>query len=108
MFAIKTQNDSFGYNSRSELMSASLGNENFAYDFDEIGNRETASEAGTETTYSANALNQYSAVGDFVPEYDADGNATLVKTATGTWTISYNGENRPVRFGCAGTQTLCN
>ncbi len=26
MFAIKTQNDSFGYNSRSELMSATLGN----------------------------------------------------------------------------------
>ncbi len=106
MFAIKTQNDSFGYNSKSELTSASLGNNNFAFDFDEIGNRETASEAGTATNYSANELNQYSAVGDFVPAYDADGNATLVKTATGTWTISYNGENRPVRFECVGTQTI--
>ena len=106
MFSVKRQNDSFGYNSKSELTSASLGNENFAYDFDEIGNRETASEAGTATNYSANALNQYSAVGDFVPEYDADGNATLVKTATGTWSVSCNGENRPIRFENAGTQTV--
>jgi len=62
--------------------------------------------AGTTTNYSANALNQYLAVGDFVPEYDADGNAILIKTATGTWRISYNGENPPVRFECADTQTV--
>ena len=91
---------SYYFNSRSELISATLGTENFVYAFDEIGNRETA------TAYSANALNQYSAVGDFVPEYDADGNATLIKTATGTWSVSYNGENRPVRFENAGTQTV--
>ena len=35
----KTQNDFFAYNSKSELTSASLGNDDFAYDFDEIGNR---------------------------------------------------------------------
>ena len=45
-------------------------------------------------------------VGDFVPAYDADRNATLIKTATGTWSVSYNAENRPVRFECAGTQTV--
>ena len=45
-------------------------------------------------------------VGDFVPAYDADGNAILIKTATGTWSVSYNPENRPVRFECAGTQTV--
>ena len=38
--------------------------------------------------------------------YDADRNATLVKTTTGTWSISYNGENCPVRFENAGTQTV--
>ncbi len=69
------RNDAFGYNSKSELASATLGNNN-------------------------------SAVGDFVPEYDADGNATLIKTATGIWSVSYNAENRPVRFECAGTQTI--
>ena len=37
----KTQNDSFGYNSKSELTSASLGNDDFAYDFDKIGKRGT-------------------------------------------------------------------
>lgn len=44
--------------------------------------------------------------GDLVPAYDADGNATLIKTATGTWSVSYNAENRPIRFECAGTQTV--
>ncbi len=29
-----------------------------------------------------------------------------MKTATGTWSISCNGENRPVRFENAGTQTV--
>ena len=38
--------------------------------------------------------------------YDADGNATQIQTPTGTWNISYNGENRPVRFENAGTQTV--
>ena len=100
------RNDAFGYNLKSKSTSASLGSDDFANDFDEIGNREMVSEAGTETNYSANALNQYSEVGDFLPAYDADGNATLIKTATGTWSVSYNAENRPVRFECAGTEIL--
>ena len=29
-------------------------------------------------------------------EYDLDGNQTLVTTKTGTWRVTYNGENRPV------------
>ena len=35
-----TQNDAFGYNARSELTSATLGNDEYAYAFDNIGNRE--------------------------------------------------------------------
>ena len=31
-------------------------------------------------------------------EYDADGNQTLVTTATGRWRVEYDGENRPVRW----------
>ncbi len=93
----KTQNDSFAYNSKPELTSATLGTENFAYAFDEIGN---------QTQFACNATNETTIEGDFVPAYDADGNATLIKTATGTWSVSYNGENRPVRFECAGTQTV--
>lgn len=33
-------------------------------------------------------------------EYDDDGNQTLVATKTGTWRVTYNGENRPVRWTC--------
>ncbi len=104
-----TRTDAFGYNTRSELTSATLGNAAYAYAFDYIGNRNSASEAGTQLAYTANALNQYSTVTEteaFTPTYDADGNATLIKTATGTWSVSYNGENRPVRFENAGTQTV--
>ena len=42
----------------------------------------------------------------FNSTYDADGNATVIQTVTGTWQISYNAENRPVRFENAGTQTV--
>ncbi len=104
-----TRTDAFGYNSRSELTSATLGNAAYAYAFDHIGNRATASEAGTQLAYAANALNQYATITEteaFTPTYDADGNATSVKTATGTWSVSCNGENRPVRFENAGTQTV--
>ena len=30
--------------------------------------------------------------------YDDDGNQTLITTKTGTWRVTYNGENRPVRW----------
>lgn len=30
--------------------------------------------------------------------YDADGNQTLVKTATGVWSVTYNGENCVVSY----------
>ena len=67
----------------------------YGYDFDDIGNRKTSAERGTNSVYTASQLNQYTAVDDFTPTYDADGNQTVVKTATGTWQVSYNGENRP-------------
>ena len=74
---------------------------NEAYAYDDIGNR-TAAEG---KTYAANALNQYTAIDAFVPEYDADGiyaprsvsdmgNQTLVRTDTGLWQVTY----RPVRY----------
>ena len=30
--------------------------------------------------------------------YDADGNQTLITTKTGLWRVTYNGENRPIRW----------
>jgi RHS repeat-associated protein len=37
------------------------------------------------------------------PEFDADGNQTLLKTATGIWHVLYNAENRPILFSNATT-----
>ncbi len=94
-----TQNDSFTHNDRSELTAGILGAKGYYYSYDNIGNRKTAKEDADEATnYDANALNQYTAVGSFVPEFDADGNQTRVQTSTGIWNVIYNAENRPVTF----------
>ena len=95
------QNDtlSYGYNEKSELTNAVASVDSdyrYSYAFDDIGNRESSSERGTNSAYTANNLNQYNAVDDFTPQFDDDGNQTLIKTATGVWQVSYNGENRPV------------
>jgi RHS repeat-associated protein len=99
--------DAFGYNSRSELTNAVMGTNAFAYEFDPIGNRNSATEFGTNTAYVASALNQYTSINlinpvvpleNFTPEFDLDGNQTLLKTTTGIWHVTYNAENRPVLF----------
>ena len=91
----------YGYNEKSELTNAVAAVDaayRYSYDFDEIGNRESSSERGTNSVYTANSLNQYTAVDDFAPQFDDDGNQTLVKTATGVWQVTYNGENRPINW----------
>ena len=95
------QNDivDYGYNNRSELTNAVAAIDadyRYSYAFDDIGNRETSFERGTNSVYTANQLNQYTAVDDFSPQFDDDGNQTLIKTATGIWSVTYNGENRPI------------
>ncbi len=94
-----TRSDSFTHNNRSELTAATLGTTEYAYAYDNIGNRKSAQEdAETATAYTANNLNQYTAEGSFTPAYDADGNQTLVQTSTGIWSVIYNAENRPTQF----------
>ena len=105
-----TQDDTvaYGYNNRSELTNAVAevdSNYRYAYDFDDIGNREASSEGGTNSVYIANQLNQYTAVDDFTPEFDDDGNQTLIKTATGIWQVTYNGENRPILWENVSTNS---
>ncbi|MDD2460148.1 MAG: RHS repeat-associated core domain-containing protein [Kiritimatiellia bacterium] len=97
--------DTFGYNLRSELTSAALGTNAYAYAFDPIGNRMSATENTETAEYSANALNQYTNVlrafatpCEFSPLFDLDGNQTLIRTSTGIWHVRYNAENRPVCF----------
>lgn len=95
--------DTFVHNSRSELVEAQVNNKDYEYTFDNIGNRQSALEGNDATMYDTNALNQYTAISEngaaaFVPQFDADGNQTLIKTETGIWTVVYNAENRPVSF----------
>ena len=102
-----TVNDSFGYNSRSELNTATVNSEAYTYDYDNIGNRETAQEAAESAmSYESNQLNQYTAIGDFEPTYDDAGNQTRVKTSTGIWSVVYNAENRPTSFTNADSGTI--
>ena len=100
----QTVTDSFGYNTRSELTSATVNNGSYGYAYDNIGNRTTAQENAEEiTSYQSNALNQYTMLSvdditDFIPSYDEAGNQTRVKTTTGIWAVSYDAENRPTDF----------
>ncbi len=99
----QTVNDTFAHNSRSELAEATVSAKDYEYTYDNIGNRQFALEDNTATMYDTNALNQYTAIAEngaaaFVPQFDADGNQTLIKTSTGTWSAVYNAENRPASF----------
>ena len=102
----------YGYSIRNELTNAVASVDSgyrYFYGFDDIGNRVWSEESGTNTTYSVNALNQYCEIVSsgslFEPQFDADGNQTLVKTATGIWSVTYNGENRPILWS-SGTNTI--
>ena len=84
----------------------------YAYQYDDIGNRLSSLDLGTNRTYVANSLNQYTLVGravpsapqeEFAPQFDEDGNQTLIQTSTGIWSVTYNGENRPVLWECGST-----
>ena len=101
----------YGYNDMDELNSsrrAAERAEDYAYQYDDIGNRITALDLGTNHTYTANSLNQYTQISnlcdsaslreEFIPVFDLDGNH-----ATGVWQVTYNGENRPVNWTCGST-----
>ena len=107
----ENRSDVYGYNLRGELVSATKNTEDteYAYTYDDIGNRLTSLDLGTNRTYTANNFNQYTLVGrgdptapeeEFVPQFDDDGNQTLIKTSTGIWSVTYNGENRPTFWTC--------
>jgi len=105
--------NSYNYNDRSELTGSSRYNgtditdttnpvnvEARTYDYDNIGNRESATEALTnQITYDPNPLNQYTQITTDegtpvteIPAYDEDGNLTDYDGKVYTW----NAENRLV------------
>ena len=91
--------DSFGYNARSEVISAVIGTNDYGYAYDAIGNRIATTENTKTTEHLANELNQYTqisvpSVSSVVnPTYDADGNMTRL----GDWHHTWDAENRLVR-----------
>lgn len=104
-YPVRSAYDVFGnYNPRGELILATnvVTGAAFAYRYDDIGSRLWSRELGTNCTYAANELNQYTNVvrgGVFeLSAFDLDGNQTNLVTSTGEWSVEYNGENRPVRW----------
>ena len=104
-------NDTFTNNTRSELVDATVSGKDYEYVYDNIGNRLSSMEDNVAVLYDTNELNQYVSVSEngaaaFEPQFDADGNQTLIKTSTGIWSTVYNAENRPVSFTNADTGTV--
>jgi RHS repeat-associated protein len=92
----------FGYNSRSELTTALMGANSFAWELDPIGNRVSDSSNSVTHSYTANALNQYTQItngGLRTLVYDLDGNLTN----DGVFAYSWDSENRMI--GAANENT---
>jgi RHS repeat-associated protein len=81
---------------------ARIPNQDISYEYDALGNRTQALVNGTPIFYSANSLNQYSAVGDKTFAYDADGNLVMDISSGETTTYGYDQENRLVSVARGG------
>lgn len=95
----------YDYNARGELTGDTMNaGGSFSYAYDNIGNR-------ISSIYEGNNLNQHTAVAHsgtvFTPAYDVDGNQTRVNTSTGTWSVQYNADNRPVIFSQGNRKVEC-
>lgn len=100
--------DTFAYNVRGEVVSATVCGNGEAHSYDHIGNAVLAASGGVTNAYAANSLNQYTQVGraapcpptpdgglgqaapPVTPAYDADGNMT----DDGSFLYAYDAENR--------------
>lgn len=71
--------DNFTYNAKGEVTgstNATLTARDQSFAYDDIGNRLTSTTTGGTTNYTANGLNQYTAIASSTPAYDPDGNQT--------------------------------
>lgn len=107
-----TRRHAYSYNARGELTEDVMSpGGSFNYAYDNIGNRVTANEQGLVSSYDSSSLNPYTDVrrsgAVFMPTYDADGNQTSVNTSTGTWSVQYNADNRPVVFTQGNKKVEC-
>ncbi len=86
-------NDAFSYNLRSEVSGAVVGSNVFNYAYDGIGNNTTVTRNAVAMVYTANCLNQYTAIAGgsaASPVYDADGNLL----SFGPFSLTWDAENR--------------
>ncbi|USA61385.1 hypothetical protein NCF85_15215 [Qipengyuania citrea] len=89
-----TSNDttsSFTYNPASQIATATLSNDSYAY-----------VAANGSRSYTVNALNQFTAVAGNTYGYDTDGNLT----GDGQWAWAYDSENRMISMAKSGTSTV--
>jgi RHS repeat-associated protein len=98
-----TSTDVFAYNAKGEVTgstNATIPAYDRGYSYDDIGNRVGSLLAGASTSYTANTLNQYTAIASATPTYDADGNQTFAPAGTSSSTSPLNyiwdAENRLV------------
>lgn len=106
--------DAFGYNDRSEVVSAQFGTNGVAdlYAYDSIGNRTSSRERGVESSYEANELNEYASISTIQPfnastnvlAYDLNGNLLT----NGVWSYAYDAENRLTDVWSNGVWVLSN
>jgi RHS repeat-associated protein len=119
-FAGATRREAYGYDAIDQLIETRLNPAGTAderrvgYVYDAAGNRTRVVEdadgtgPGTaqERVYSANALNQYTAIsGLAAPLHDIDGNTTLLQSGTRLWSYQYDAQNRLVS-GTDGSTTF--
>ncbi|NDC75610.1 RHS repeat protein [bacterium] len=93
----------YGYDAIDQVTSSNYGTagtETFAYD--PMGNRTSASLLGQGSiAYTANALNQYSAINGAAPTYDVNGNTLTLPNRT----FAYDGQSR-LKTATLGTPGL--
>ena len=90
----------YRYDALGRLVSTSADFEpTTEYTYDTLGNR-------IATTRTVGRGDPTAPQEEFVPQFDDDGNQTLVQTSTYIWQIQYNGENRPILWSCIQSNNI--
>ncbi len=87
-----------GYQLKTAAYPSGYFAPNTTFNYDGVGNRSSVV-TGSTTTYTANALNQYSNVGGTTYTNDANGNLA----GDGVWTYTYDYDNRLTQATKTGT-----
>ncbi|MBP1464672.1 hypothetical protein EYB53_003010 [Candidatus Chloroploca sp. M-50] len=91
----------YTYDDAGQLLQATLtssdpaiADQDLRYTYDTLGNRVRTTVNGVETSYDANALNQYTSVGEHTYTYDLDGNLIRDEGPGGVTVYTYSDDNR--------------